>query len=445
MSNQPNVPRTASPFLLNLSLLLGLMTWLTCLDPARADEAKVVAKAATLPGVILHRQGPEQAWRVVKPHESIQVDDLLVAFPGGPLDSKNGAVRLTLLSDLARVSHYPVLESAVILHENPDVDLDFTLVRGRVDLTNRRKEGPAHVRVRFRQETWELTLDEPKTRVALELYGRWPQGVPFSKADGKNADEPTADLVLMVLQGEATLKVNGSRYAMRPPPGPASFHWDSVVGSDRVPQHLDELPGWARPAAVMLPRAKDVTAVLKVLEKRLTDNSSIQQILAESVDSDNADARRIAVYGLAALDDLGRLADALTDEKHDDVRNAAVPALRAWIGRGPGQDMKLYETLVKEKKYSPNQAEMVLQLLHSFGERDLARAATYETLIEYLLHDKPAIRELASWHLYRLAPAGKDIAYNPVAPEAQRQRAYEQWKTLVPSGKMPPSADRAKP
>jgi hypothetical protein len=425
--------------------LLGLVCWLAYPRSAQGRERKAVAKMSAIPGAVLHRQGPEKTWRIIKPGEAIESEDLLVAFPGGPVDSANGAVRLTLLSDLARLSHYPILESAVILHENPNVDHDFSLDRGRVDLTNRRTEGPATVRVHFRKEIWDLTLEEPKTRVALELYGRWPQGVPFSKEVGKSSDEPTADLVLLVLHGEVSLKANGNRYALRAPPGPASFHWDSVSGADRGPQRLEEPPGWARPAAVMLPRVKDLTAVLKVVQQRVTESTTIQDALAESLDSDNPNARRIAVYGLAALDDLPHLADALTNAKHPDVRDTAVPALRAWIGRAPGQDMKLYETLVNEKKYSPNQAEIVLQLLHSFGEPELARPATYDALIEYLMHDKPAVRQLASWHLSRLVPAGKDIAYNPAAPEPERQRAYDKWKELVPTGKMPPAPDKAKP
>ncbi len=431
---------------LRATILLAIGVLAPLSSQGRGEEHKIVAKMSAIPGAVLHRQGPQKAWRIIKPGEAIVSEDLLVAFPGGPIDSGNAAVRMTLLSDLARVSQYPILESAVILHENPDVDLDFTLDRGRVDLTNRKAEGAAHVRVRFRKEIWDITLDEPKTRVALELYGRWPQGVPFSKDVGKSSEEPTADLVLLVLAGDATLKANGNRYALRAPPGPASFHWDSVVGSDAAPQRLEEAPGWARPAAVLMPRSlKDVTAVLRVVQQRLVEDATIQSVLAESLDSDNPSARRIAIYGLAALDDIGHLADALTNAKYEDVRDAAVPALRAWIGRAPGQDLQLYNLLIKDKNYTANQAEIVLQLLHSFGETDLARPATYETLIDYLMHDKPAVRQLAIWHLRRLVPAGREVTYNPTASEEDRQRTYEKWKQLVPSGKMPPAPGKPKP
>jgi hypothetical protein len=423
-------------------LLLGLAAVVPGGGQVRADDPKDASKPQTVVakstlGALLHRQGPDHAWHLIKPREPIQSEDLIVAVPGGGLDSKDGAVHLSLLSDLARLSPYPVLESAVILHDNPEVDLDFTLDRGRVDLTNHKKKGPAHVRVRFRDQKWDLTLNEPKSRVALELYGRWPKGIPFSK-DPKSTDEPTTYVVLLALHGDVDVRAGGSRFAMSPPPGPAYFHWDSAGGQDEGPRQLGELPNWARPTRAMLPRVKDLTAALKVLERRLAEKTSIEEALVESLDSKDADTRRVAVYGLGALDNLPALVNALSDPKHEDVREVAVVALRHWIGRGKGQDLKLYDVLVKEKQFSPNQAAIVLQLLHSFGDPDLARPATYETLIDYLMHDKLAIRELAWWHLYRLVEAGKDVAYDAAAPEAQRQAAYDKWKELIPSGKLPP-------
>jgi len=440
MSDHTIMNRLPCPQLSVLVLALGLVPWLVHAQVSLAEESKLVGRASPLPGAILHRQGPEKIWRMIKPTDPIQSDDILVGVPGGAIDSRNGAVRLTLLSDLARLSPNPILESAVVLHENPDVDLDFTLDRGRIDLTNLKKDGAVHVRVHFRNKTWDLTLEGPKAKVGLELYGRWPKGIPFSKDAAKAKEEPTGDLVLIVLNGEANLKADGDRFALRAPPGPAYFHWDSVAGNDQGPQRLEELPAWARPALSMLPRAKDLGAVLKLIQQRVAENSSIQDVLIENISSDNPNVRRIAVYGLGALDDVSHLIDSLGHARHDDVRDIAVVALRAWIGRGPGQDAKLYHVLIEDKKYSPNQAEIVMQLLHSFGDNDLARPATYETLIDYLTHDKPAIRKLASWHLYRNVPAGKSIEYNPAGSEEDRQRAYDKWKKLVPSGKMPPAA-----
>jgi len=69
----------------------------------------------------------------------------------------------------------------------------------------------------------------------------------------------------------------------------------------------------------------------------------------------------------------------------------------------------------------------------------LEKPETFELLIAYLRHDKPAIRELASWHLYRLVPASKDIAYDPSGTADDREKAYKAWKKLVPTGELPRS------
>jgi hypothetical protein len=131
--------------------------------------------------------------------------------------------------------------------------------------------------------------------------------------------------------------------------------------------------------------------------------------------------RRLAVYGLAAVDEVGRVASALADAKHADARRAAVEALRHWIGSAAGRDEVLYEVLVSELEYRPREAETVMQLLHSPFDPD--QAETYETLIAYLGHRKQAVRELAHWHLVRLVAAGRDIPYDAAAPAAERQPA----------------------
>jgi hypothetical protein len=59
-------------------------------------------------------------------------------------------------------------------------------------------------------------------------------------------------------------------------------------------------------------------------------------------------------------------------------------------------------------------------------------------LIDYLKSDNQAVRGLAQWHLRRLVPAGRNIYFNPGGSVAERQKAFDAWKKLVPDGKMPP-------
>src|SRR5262249_32032894 len=225
--------------------------------------------------------------------------------------------------------------------------------------------------------------------------------------------QPTASLLFLVLQGHVTLKHDGREIALRSPPGPALLEWDSVTGQDESAQQLDKLPPWADAAEKETPLAKKKKEVIERFRQALVAKS-IDGALDEFVNSDNEYDRMLAIFAMAALDHLERLGKAAREAKHPDILENAVVALRHWIGRCPGQDQLLFQGLIQKANYQPVHAETVVQLLHSFGEADLAEPETYQTLLDYLDHQHLAIRELAYWHLYRLVPAGRDIAYNPL-------------------------------
>jgi hypothetical protein len=206
----------------------------------------------------------------------------------------------------------------------------------------------------------------------------------------------------------------------------------------------EELPSWATPAADKKIGAVVVKEVLAPLFRQLKDRSPEEAVAAvfaaaaQEKDARRATlARQIAVDCYGALDDLPRLLGALGDAKHTDARDAAVSALRHWLGRGVEQPGKLYQFLIKQQKYPPGQAAIVVQLLHSFSDDDLRQPQTYDVLIAYLRHARLPIRQLASWHLYRLVPAGKKIKYDPAGTEAEREKAYKAWKKLIPEGQLP--------
>jgi hypothetical protein len=433
--NLLTVPRRRNVFA--LAALLGVVISLRGVAAASPPEGlvqqKVVVGRTGLAGLLFHREGANNAWHLLGPAADVYSEDLIVALPAGVINSKSKNVRLTLLSDLARTSPYPVLESAVVLHET-DVDLDFTLERGRVDVTNTQKTD-AKIRVRFQKEVWDLTLGD-KAKVAFELYGRWPAGMHFNKTP-KPDEKPTLDVVLLVKEGKVTLKTGTKEFPMAAPPEEAYFHWDSVPPFLDTPEKLKELPKWAKPLGGLPAFTGDLGSLVKVLTTRPRERpTSVEEALATLLASESEPARHIAVYGLGALDDLPQLIDALSTSKLPDVRDVTVIALRHWIGRGEGQDMKLYDALVK-KGYSEKNATRVMQLLHSFGNVAKASPATYETLIEFLTHENAAVRQLAHWHLVRLAPAAK-ITYDPLSSPEELKAAQAKWKELIPTGKLPP-------
>jgi hypothetical protein len=424
------------------SSLLVLFLFLLVGRTADAQERRPVGKAALPkePGTLLQREAAGKAWKALGLGNPVHSGDLLLTLPGGPaaLVSNDDTVMLRLWGNLPELTAHPLMESAVVLHATPDFALDFTLDRGGVVLTNQRDKGPAKVRVRVRKETWDLTLAEPGSSVAVELYGRWPRGVPFDP-NPKSSGEPTAAVTFEVLKGQVDLKVGAQQHALKAPPGPAAFHWDSVGGADG-PQRREKPPAWL--AGPTTAEGKAARAAVGQALNRFSDlvkqkaaPEALADLLAAADRDSDADrarlTRRVAVHGLGALDDLPRLFGALEDAKHPDVRATAVEALRHWIGRAPGQDQALYQFLLAQPKLPKSQAETVLQLLHSPGGPALLDPLTYEVLIAYLGHERLAVRELARWQLARLLRGGSKVAFDAAAPAGQREKAVGEFKELV--------------
>jgi hypothetical protein len=437
--------RLLLPRWLAASTLSVLIAGLTVGAPAEKKEPaaeRVVAGKCVSSTGLLRRPKSGKDWKVVKKDEKLYTGDLLVAGAGAAIQNTKGTVRINFLGNLQNTSPLPILETAVVLRKSPDVDLDFTLDRGRADVTNLKKKSKATVRVHVRDEVADLTLNEPGARCALEVHGRWPAGTPFVK-DPRPGYGPGFQVLLLVLEGSVEVKGGRTTHHLTAPPGPALIYFDSANGLDATPQRLEKLPDWASDIGGDDADAKKRKAALVRLRK-LAATEGVGPALDTLADSDEPADRRLAVFAMGALDDLERLGNVLTAAKHADAWDNGVVAMRHWIGRGPGQDQILYRRLQERRKYSPAHAETVLQLLHSFSEEQLAQPATYEVLIEYLGHDKLAIRGLAHWHLVRLVPAGRKIAYHPLGEPAERAKAQEEWRKLVPPGSLPPKPKTGK-
>ncbi|MGH7224693.1 MAG: hypothetical protein ACRELF_15835, partial [Gemmataceae bacterium] len=282
------------------------------------------------------------------------------------------------------------------------------------------------VRIRFHDRQWQATLSEPGTRIALQLYGRWAKGVPFRKEpDPEDEDVPDADLLLVVCKGRIELHHDTCSHLLSAPPGPALLHWDNNGELEESPRKLEKLPDWTR----MEHRSRIEKCVEKL--RRQVLKSSPRESVRAFVKSKDPNERTLGVVLLGALDDLEGLGEVLTATTYADTWDHAVVVARHWLGRCPGQDQILYRHLLDQRGLKPAQAASILQLLHSFGEAELAQPEQYTTLVKFLDNNVLGIRGLAHWHLVRLVPTGKKFAFNPLDPKDQRDKARAQWKKLI--------------
>jgi hypothetical protein len=398
----------------------------------------VVAKGTSAAATFLARPNGGESFRVVPANADLAAGELLVTLPGATLESKNKAVTLRSLANYDARADSPVFETAFTLNEPKDADLDLTLDRGRLDVTNAKAEGAATVRVRFRDQSWKVTLDAPGSRVAFELFGRWPPGSRFKPAGPKDKPaSPFASFTLLVLGGTASADVGGVTLGLKAPPGPARLEWDSVGGTNPQPQRVESLPSWGDPNAQPTPEARQVAAAVEKFRAARADNpaAAVERFL---ISTDPVE-QRVALVTLGATDDVERLARTLGTSKSLDVWDFGITVVRHWLGRCTGQDQKLYAALTSPLHgYTPAHARIILQLLLGFDPAQVARPETYEVLIEYVMHDKSAIRNLSAWHLVRLVPQGKTIEYKPTWTRDECKPAYDAWKKLIPTGQLPP-------
>jgi hypothetical protein len=403
--------------------------------------ARVVVATSDSPAAAFSaRPGNGTVFQPLPAKADVLAGDLLVSLPGAKLTCKSGAVAVTSLADFDGRSPIPIFETAFSLAEpkDGDADLDLTLDRGRVDVANVKAAGPATARVRFWDQNWKITLDGPGTRVAVELCGRWPSGTRFKPAeagaDPAKAPAPVATVVLLVLSGSAAVESGGTTVAVKAPPGPAELRWSSLAGARLQPQRLDKLPDWADPTSVTDDGRKAAAACEKFRAARAADPAKAFDAFLASAD---VAEQRVALVTLGGLDDLDRLGQTLAAAKTLEQWDFGVTVLRHWLGRARGHDQRLYEVLVAGRAFTPAQAQTVVQLLFGFTPAEAAEPETYEVLIDYLAHEKPAIRNLAAWHLVRLAPAGKAIPFKPAATAAEAEECRAAWKKLVPAGTVP--------
>ncbi len=401
--------------------------------PQPNKEPVVIGRVLSLqgiPSVVLQRPDENQSWRVLPPESPAYSGDRLLCLPGfsSELDLKTG-LRLRLQGNLPDGS--PFVESSVALQDSPSSDLDVTLFRGRVAVGNH-KSG-SHVRVRFLDEAWELELMEPETQVAMELMSVYPPGYSFNRS--REAEEPMAGLKLFVLKGKVRLKIRYDIHDLQGPPGLCLFTWNNIGSLSRQAKSLKQVPSWTS----IPPRLpEEVRTALEDLQKGLGAKGAIEVALINTLHDPDHLKRILGIFGLGAVNSLTPLLEVWADLKQPaGIRLSATAALKHWMGRNGGQNTRLYQAL--EKKYSPETAESLMILLHGFSEKQAQEPATYQSLIGWLRHQELAVRELAFSQLFALVPEGRMIPYDPAGNMAQRDRAFQEWKNLIPDGQLPPN------
>jgi hypothetical protein len=422
--------------------------------PKPSAERKVIGRQvipnASQASVLLNRppskepSGKEQWLRVLR-EGPVETTDTLMSLPGYRNEVLLESGLLLTLAGTAPEFYwdFPVLESSATLYvPSSEFDAELTLERGRIYLTNNKKQGELRVRVRFLEEIWDVTLKDPQSVVAVERCGSHPADVLFDK-EGKG-EGPMFFVNLYPMKGASELLINHYRGISLP--AQTVFRWNSRQGAPEGPQKwlTPTTPLWFTKPDAANPGLKDqapyteMRAALKELTTRL-NTKSVDIALGETRNEKKPASHILAIRCLAAVDEIKQLMDILGDETDALGRDVANLSLRHWIAQKPDNELILYRTLHEKMAYSPLQAEVVLELLHLFPPEARQRPFTYEKLIFNLTDKKLAIRYLSYWHLANLVPDGaRAIRYDPAGDKELLANAQKEWKKLIPDGKLPP-------
>jgi hypothetical protein len=396
--------------------------------PTPIHKAAEVSPIATTnwsdPAILLERGNVKEAWRRLGVKERVYPSRQLMSLPGYRSELRlDSGIQLSLWGNVPEFWDSPVMESVAIIHANPEFDLELTLDRGRILIANRKPQGAATARIHFLEQSWDLTLLEPNTEVAVELFAKKRPYTP-----GPNGTSPLLLLGVVALKGQAKLKADFDEHLLT---SPSILEWDSIDGAADQPRSLPRPPDWwtAR-SATRTPKARAMESALYGLSQRFVVKDKIDVVLAETLRDIDPVNHTIAVRCLAALQDLVALIDALFDDKHSDIRADAIESLRYVVALDGNNDERLAAAL-KHKNFSGPQTQIALQLLHGYTDQQWQNRQTRVGVAEYLLHEKLPIREMAHHLLVSAMPEGKKISYDAAGDAKQRRHACEEWQKLV--------------
>jgi len=394
------------------------------------EVGRYVALPQWGPSLLLQRRGDGYPWLPLRPEGRVAASHLLVSLPGFrstvALDS---GPYLTLWGNIREFSAAPpVAESVVMLHvPESGTELDFTLERGRVQVTNPRADRPVQVRMRFLRQVWDLTIP-PDGEIRAHLL--WLLTSP-----GGRQREGAAE-VQLISRGPGQLRIGNELIQLKER---SAVRWLSVAAKPPRVETLPSLPDWlTKPPD---PKDETVAYVRQLLQdwsEHLAGSEEIvEAVLARTRRTKFPAQRELGLLFLAALDRPQHLieVDFLENAQDRVTRWAAIAGLQSWLARSPTNTTELVRLLQQNRGYGRRKAETVVQLLS--GEA-VAGSVPLVELAGYLDHESLVIRELAAITLAWLAPQeAQKIAYDPAGDAGQRRQAVQRWKDVTPQLKVP--------
>lgn len=356
---------------------------------ARANPALYVSQD----GVVLHFDADRQGWYQLPHRAHVFADDAL-AVPE-PFDAQ-----LQMGREKHRVT---VMGPAVmgILDPMNDQPMGINLLRGRVILQPAESENPAAAKeplkllLSVQGVNWQLELADPSTRCGIEVIPREPR----QPDENFGAAGWSGKLYLW----SGSLQITNSEGMQHSMLGPDSYDLaKDPTAPDAAPAPGASLPNWDRRLSTIAQKNSRLFS-----DQFKTDESSARDALEGLIESRVYEQSRLAVACLGLIGDYEMMLKVLDRNEHHESRVAAINALRSWVNLEPENREKLKKAL--EAAFYPQEVETIYRLIWGYQDQDARSKQTSEQLVDWLEHDRLAVRELAWYHIKALTNRKQEV------------------------------------
>ncbi len=372
--------------------------------PIKTDRL-ALAKLENAEGLLAVQNGAGVWTRIIAGETQVFSTDTLISLPGykSRLILDSGPM-VELWGNLPDQTPVAVLESAIRLHPAYDgFAADLSLVRGRIYLST--KTAGTRIRVRTPADAWDVTLEDDKSEVVIEVVQSLAHGLTLP------IESPVVQTVTMsVLRGKASLAVAGKPAIAVPLQNTVA--WSSqmpgLVGPTKpeTTTTLKESAYFNRfPVYANENYAKGVQLALTELASKCDSKDSVRvrldELIAErkELTLNGLIRARVGVFGHAALDDSAELIDALHDVVRPTVRDAAVVGLASWCATKPDGLGQFQKLLVEKNRCNEQEAELSVTFLRGVTPAERTDPVVIEKFVEGLGSSALSVREIAFWVL----------------------------------------------
>lgn len=393
------------------------------------SERRVVATYDTPTQPLLFLKRETIRWEKIDPRESrVSSTDIVLALPGfHPAILTESGVRIQMWGSVYEHLPLPLAESRLALAVPAiGIDAEITLFGGRIFLTAPKATKPTVVRVRFRNEVWDVTLANRETEVAIDLVGEPSRGPLFNR---DLPESPRALVYLGVVQGIASVRSGFLQSGDLG--GGTKWKWDSKGGpAAQAPENDADEVGIPNRWTKQVPTtaaSKEAVPTITEMALRIGRAQAMFDIDLNATLKDPKETigrRVLSTWMLGSMDSLSYLIDALEADSTP-VRDAAAKTIRHWIAQHPSRDAIFQEELAMKIAFNENQRANIIGLVR--GTERPPTAVLMEQLFDLLINEKLAVRELARMQLASIDPAGqKSSNYDAASDRSGAQMSL--WK-----------------